>query len=124
MVKQREPKKQKDQLKRGFTLVEALVAFSILAISLGAFVSTTVTSMKAFRQAENHHLAAKMAMEGIEMAINKRDNYRICALEMDEPSCPSGTTWREDISDGDEYEVSAARPEEVLPGENFSEYND
>lgn len=100
---------------KGFTLIEALVAFSILSIALAAFVSSTVTSMESLRRAENSHLASKLAQEGIEMVISKKNNHITC---VNRGECGS---WRDNLSDGS-YEVSSARASELRPSETFSSY--
>lgn len=105
------------QEEKGFTLVEALVSFAILTLALAAFISSTTTAMESFKHAEKMHLASKIANEGIEMVINKKDNHTTCYKR---GGC---SDWRDNFPAGS-FEVSSARPEELLPGEQFSGYDD
>lgn len=117
--------KERRSKQKGFTLVEALISFSILAMAFGAFISSTTTAMKSFEYAEERHLASKMAQEGIELAINKKNNFDSCAKDpqSSEFQYCQGETWLKDIDFDGSYEVSSARPEELLPREQFSGYD-
>ncbi len=102
--------------KEGFTLIEALVAFSILAIAFGAFSSSFTTGIKAFKHAESSHLASKMAKEGMELVINKKQNHSRCYADGE---C---LNWRDNLSVGS-YEVSSVRPDDLLPGRTLREFD-
>ena len=101
--------------KRGFTIIEALVAFSILVIAFGAFISSTTTTIKSFSYAEDAHLANKMSKEGIELVINKKFNHIEC---IQDHHCTDVSDWRDNLDVGT-YVVSSARPAELLPGNKF-----
>ena len=101
---------------KGFTVMEALVAFSILIIAFTAFVSSTTVSMKAFLKAEEYQFANLLAMEGLELVISKKDNHNTCVFFGD---C---VDWRTRLEAGN-YEVSAFRVDELLPDKSFSSYS-
>ncbi len=111
---------EKDQ---GFTVLEALVAFAILAIAFGAFTSSTTTSIKAFQHAEKMHIASKIAKEGLELIINKKVNHRSCADNFLHSDCVFEESWKDFVDLDKSYEVSSARPEELLPKVVLKEYN-
>jgi type II secretory pathway pseudopilin PulG len=113
--------KKDSQKTKGFTLIEALVAFSVLVIAFSAFISSTTTSMKAFRSVERSHLASMMAKEGIELIFSKKSNgYRACVILNE---CNLGVDWDYGLEEGS-YEVSSYRYEELLPGERFSGFDE
>ncbi len=102
---------------QGFTIMEALISFSILVVALAAFTNSMLTTLEGFERAENSHLASKIAKEGIEMVMSKRSNH----IECERTGCPELSEWRDGLEEGS-YEISAARIEELLPGNDFFSY--
>ena len=102
--------------KGGFTLIEALVALSILALVFTAFTSSVTTGIKSLRYAEEAHLASKMAKEGIELVVNKRNNHVSC---VNDGEC---TDWKNNLRQG-HYAVSSVRPEDLLPDAELSSHS-
>lgn len=110
--------KKECQKTKGFTLVEALVAFSVLTIALGAFISSTTTSIKTFRSVEKSYLANEIAKEGMEIVTSKMSNsYKACVVLN---KCDD---WRLGLGDGS-YEVSSFRYGELMPEELFSGFDE
>lgn len=62
------------QMKRGFTLVETLVAISIFSISILGLMSVLASGISGANFAKQKMLASYLAQEGIEYLRNKRDN--------------------------------------------------
>lgn len=112
--------KKQTKKDRGFTLIEALVAIFILSLALAAFVSSTVTSIRSFENAENFHLASEIAKEGIELVINKKENHITCVNTVD---CVDISNWQENLTEGS-FEISSSRPKELLPDGQLNEYID
>ena len=110
-----------DREQHGFTVVEALVSFSIIALALHGFISATVTVLDSFRHTEQMHIASKIAQEGIELPISKALNHQACE---DDPNCDNINDWQENLAkDGGVYfyEVDAAQPEQLLADGKFRE---
>ncbi len=63
------------QSKRGFTLVETLVAISIFTVSIVALMSVLATGISNANYAKAKITAAYLAQEGIEYVRNLRDTY-------------------------------------------------
>jgi hypothetical protein len=72
--------------KSGFILVEALIAVGLLVTAFGAISQASSLSLEGFRTAKSNYIAGKIAQEGIELVINKRDNHVQCVNSDD--SCP------------------------------------
>ena len=66
--------------KRGFALIEVLVAISLLSATIITVSSLTISMMRANSLNQNHLIATELAREGIEITRNIRDtnwkNYR------------------------------------------------
>lgn len=58
----------------GFTLIETMVAVSIVAIGLVSALGAITTALFYVSNIENRLIAANLAAEGIEVARNIRDN--------------------------------------------------
>lgn len=67
-------KKLNLKMKKGFTLIETLVAISILLIAVVAPLSTIGGSFSSILVARDQMIAVNFAQEGIEMARQKRDS--------------------------------------------------
>ena len=73
--------------KRGITLVETVVAVTILAAAIAGPMTLASQSLKASRDAKNELIATHLAEEGIEVIHSLRDN----ASAID--STPTRTSW-------------------------------
>jgi len=62
---------------RGFTLIEALVSISILALAIIGPLSLASTSMAAAQIARDQLVAFYLSQEGIEIVRNQRDTNRV-----------------------------------------------
>ena len=92
------------RLKSGFTLVETLVAITILTLALGGPMTLATRSIKDSLASRNKVVAFYLAHEAIEYVKNKRDSnflYQICFTSngpippnSPPPSCPTAlTNW-------------------------------
>ncbi|GEM_PF-2819181 len=81
----------------GFTLIETLVAISIILVTLVFFISAAWLSLRLLGNAERKYIAAKIAQEGMELFISKRNNNVLC---LNNSSCTDVTDWQEDLSGG------------------------
>lgn len=68
----------------GFTLVEALVAISILALTIGGLLNLTANGFFAIRYAKNDIVATNLAQESLEYIRNSRDT-----------AAQRGISWRD-----------------------------
>ncbi len=64
---------QLNNKKRGFTLVEMLVAVFIFSVSVSALTAMSAKSIKTSRNAEKQLVADYLALEAIEVVYNLRD---------------------------------------------------
>jgi hypothetical protein len=108
----------KTSQKRGFTVMENIMAFSILTLSLAGFSGMAVTSLKSFRMSQDKYIAAKIAQEGIELATNKKVNHMECVTG--NPGCPI-TTWQQNLL-GD-FMPESADTTDLLPANSFPAFN-
>lgn len=103
---------------RGFTVMETIMAFSILTLALSGFSGMMVSSLKSFRLSQEKYVAAKIAQEGIELAVNKKDNHVQCVKA--DPSCPL-SDWQENLLGS--FEVESGRSTELRPQSSFQSYD-
>lgn len=78
---------KKNKLKKGFTLVETLVALSIFIISVVGIMTVLATGLTNITNAKNKMIATFLAQEGIEYIRNIRDTYVLYDPE------GQGTSW-------------------------------
>ena len=76
----------KKQKKRGFTLVETLVAIAIFSISILSILSILASSITATTYAKDKMIAGYLGQEGIEYIRNIRDDYMLYASAYTPPS--------------------------------------
>lgn len=112
------------KLKNGFTLLETLVAISILVLVLAGFFSLVVISLRSFEVSKQKYLAAKIAQEGIELLVNKRDNNVFC---IEGGGSCAISDWRENLIEGGigSWEVDATKTNQLiaLPAQKFKIYD-
>ena len=77
--------------KKGFTIIEILVAFTVVTIGLLGVVSLVVQNLQVQNVNRNYVVAAMLTQEGIELVRNQRDLNWLT----------SGNDWDEDIDDVD-----------------------
>lgn len=68
---------KKNQAKKGFTLIEVLVALSLLLIIFGAVISLAILINESEKSSKNNLVAAYLAKEGLELVHYARDNNYI-----------------------------------------------
>jgi prepilin-type N-terminal cleavage/methylation domain-containing protein len=61
-------------MKRGFTMIETIVAFLVLGILFIGPVSLVIKAMNLTSQSQNRLVASYLAQEAVEYALNRRDN--------------------------------------------------
>ncbi|MCI0565574.1 prepilin-type N-terminal cleavage/methylation domain-containing protein [bacterium] len=109
----------------GFTLLEVLVAVAITGGVLALFLNSVTLMFRSIDNAERKYIALKIAQEGMELMISKRNNNVIC---LSNPTACDITNWQEHLyhscSAGPQgYEIFADDPESLLPGETLSVYH-
>jgi prepilin-type N-terminal cleavage/methylation domain-containing protein len=103
--------------RKGFTLVETLVAITILVFALSSFIPLVLLGMQSFQTAKQRYLAVKIAQEGMELAFNKRDNHVHCIKS---GPCPI-PNWQHNLIGN--WEVDATELEDLKPHQRFRNYN-
>ena len=103
----------KFKTKNGFTLLELLVSALILSAVLSIFFGVSVSSLRSFEAAKQRYLAAKIAQEGMELAVNKRDNNLLCI----DSGCPHIANWQEKLIGS--FEVDAPEKNCLLAHQTF-----
>lgn len=80
---------KKNTINRGFTLIESLVAITILLIAVVGPISLIGDSLRKMYYARDEALAINLAQEGIEMVRQVRDTNML-----------SGSAWLTSLADG------------------------
>ena len=111
-------KKRQFKNQKGFSLLETLVAISVFVLVLSALISLTVISLRSFEVAKQKYLAAKIAQEGMELLINKKDNHIYC-LKSGKP-CPIDD-WQDNLIGS--WEVDAGETNRLLAQQQFRPYD-
>ncbi len=88
-------KKIRDIRKYGFTLVESLVAISILSMSIAATFTAVQSSLQNSSIAKDQTTAFYLAQEAVEFIKNRRDENALISLN----ESPTVTKWLTGISD-------------------------
>ncbi len=92
-------------LKRGFTIIETLVALSIFTVSILGLLTVTAQGVSDTNFSKNKFIASYLAQEGIEMVRNMRDT-----------SILSGNTWTNSFHQGSPYNLNECYPTGVSAG--------
>lgn len=88
-------KNKSNNKKRGFTLVESLVAISILSMSIAATFTAVQNSLQNSSIAKDQTVAFYLAQEAVEFIKNRRDENALTSLN----ESPTVTKWLTGISD-------------------------
>jgi Tfp pilus assembly protein PilV len=120
-------------LNHGFTLIETMVAVTVLLITLIGLITLAALSLRSFSASKENFVAGKIAQEGMELMLNKRENNLLCMRAGTcTLSCASGNDWRkhllrqEGVSctfNAQDWEVDATKPDELLAGNDFQTFN-
>lgn len=109
--------------KAGFTVMETIMGFAILMLSLSGFSGMVVSSLRSFRASQDKYLAAKIAQEGIELTTNKKDNHVQCMKS--DPGCTL-STWQDNlapVAGVGSFEVESGRYSELRPQNQFGSFS-
>lgn len=104
---------------KGFTLIETLVAITILSLVLAAFVNLALGGMRGMDTAELRYMAAKIAAEGMELVVNKKDNHVLCVQESGCP--PLGGNWQNNLTGT--WQVDATKGNQLLATGAFQSFS-
>ena len=85
-------------MKKGFTLLEVIIAISILTVGVGGTFILIHQTLRAASLSNSKLIAAYLAQEGTEIVRNFRDNNWL------EQRADSGLSWKDGLETG-EYEV-------------------
>ena len=88
-------KKANKNIKRGFTLIEVLVAVSIVSLAVSAIFASVQSSLQRNNLSENRITAYYLAVEAIEFIRNKRDENGIKNIQG--YGTGSSVNWLKDI---------------------------
>jgi len=102
----------------GFSLIETLVSLFILTLTLGGFISLVTTSLRSFDISKQSSVAGRVAQEGMELAISKRDNHVACVE--DDSNCPI-SDWKENLLGN--FEVGSADLNRLKPTLSFKSFD-
>ncbi|MDD3531351.1 MAG: hypothetical protein PHV99_02055, partial [Candidatus Pacebacteria bacterium] len=91
-----------------FTLVEALVAVSILTLAVSGPLFTANSAIVAAQNARNQLVASSLAQEGIEYVRMMRDNEFLAAFQSD-PTTASTASWADFISGNSASSITQCR---------------
>lgn len=106
---------------RGFTLIETLIAVSLIAIAFSSFVDLLVKSIQATRITHESYLASSLASDAMEIVKNKKDNHVGCVKNNPPCATLSGTLqnkWQDKLVGGP-YEVDVTQPNRQLATGNL-----
>lgn len=75
--------------KTGFTLVETILAISVISVAIATATQLTQSSLKMGRASMNQYIAFHLAEEGLEIVRNLRDSNWL-----------QNKSWRDSLADG------------------------
>lgn len=91
--------------KRGFTLIEAMIAVTILSLSVAGPMFTASRAILAAETARDQLTASYLAQEGIEYVRMMRDDAYLDAYRRNDPSA-SANAWTDFISGGSAWSIT------------------
>lgn len=109
----------KDKFLTGFTLIEALVAVTILTVALAGLINAVWLSIRILGSAERKYIATKIAQEGMELFISKRNNNVICLNN----GCTYISNWQENLTPSNpshRFALFAENPAQLLAWNSIS----
>lgn len=92
----------------GFTLIETLIAVSIITLSVSGPLFTANSAIVAAENARNQLTASHLAQEGIEYVRLMRDNGYLSAYQSN-PATASSVAWADFISGGSAASITQCR---------------
>lgn len=106
---------------RGFTLVETLIAVSLIAIAFSAFVDLLVKNIQASVITQESFTATTLALDALEIIKNKKDNHVAC-VDTAPPCAVLSGNWQHNLVGGP-YEVNPIEPNRQLTTGHFKAAN-
>jgi len=83
---------------KGFSLIETLVAVSIIVFGILGALTLAATSLKTVSATKNYLIAENLAQEGVELIrAKKSNNIQECLDNDPTPSCPLDRDWLKDM---------------------------
>jgi len=101
------------QKKQGFTLIETLVAVSILTLSVAGPLYTASSVIVAAENARNQLTASHLAQEGIEYVRWMRDNEYLAAYQTN-PMTASTASWTEFLTGTSDASITLCRTSKCM----------
>ncbi len=93
-LKKNSMKKNRAQFELGFSLIETIIAISVIGVVIATAAQLTQSSLKMGRSTMSQFIAFHLAEEGLEIVRNIRDSNWL-----------QNTSWRNGLDDG-MYEIS------------------
>ena len=86
---------------KGFSLIETLVAVSIIVFGILGALTLASTSLKTVSVTKNYLIAENLAQEGVELIrAKKSSNVQECLDNDPSPPCPLDRDWLKDMRSG------------------------
>lgn len=79
--------------KKGFTLIETLVAITVLLLAIAGAFTATYSGLKSANTAQNQITAFYLAQDAFEYVRNIRDTYKINAIKNNTPADGWSKLW-------------------------------
>lgn len=98
---------------KGFTLIETLVAVSILTLSIAGPLFTANSVIVAAENARNQLTASHLAQEGIEYVRWMRDNEYLAAYQVS-PTTASTASWTEFLTGATPSSIAQCRTSKCM----------
>lgn len=98
---------------KGFTLIETLVAISIITLSIAGPLYTANSAIVAAENARNQLTASHLAQEGIEYVRWMRDNEYLAAYQTN-PLTASTASWTEFLTGASAASIASCRTSKCM----------
>lgn len=86
-------------VKKGFSLIEVLVALLVLSVGIAAIAILMVKNIKDLQISKNQIIASMLAQEGIELVRNLKDNNKTTFISGPVPGKANGDNYTIDKED-------------------------